>query len=150
MKNLKLIEKAITKPKGQFSRIVWSRNCKVKKGAPEIKKTTYAHVGRLGLVFNNLASVKQKRASGELPAENTGLPAWAEWVKFPHLIRNKKSGQLYLRIYPMHGTKKVSFEIDGKEVDEKEIQDYLGAQEKVDKSDLDCQIVKVEDITDIQ
>lgn len=73
--------------KGQIATITTERTVKVKKGMPEVLKKSKFQC-RIGVTYDNIAAVKEKRESGELPTENQGLP-WGEWIEFPYIIGHK-------------------------------------------------------------
>lgn len=138
-----------TAPKGANIVLEWTRDAKVRKGAPKVRKMVRM-VGRVGLTYDNLGAVQEKRSNGELPSENQGLAEWAEWVQFPFLIRNKKSGQLYLRLYKGTSDKvrpRVAYILDGKAVSFEAVEAHLLASEKGSHDNTDCFIVKIEDLT---
>jgi hypothetical protein len=146
-----LIDEAMNTRKGVNIRLSWRRDCKVKKTcADSIEKATVA-VGRIGINYDNMASVKEKRENGDLPEESQ--PIWhgkGEWLIFPYLIRHTVTNELYLRIY--HGTSKtaiptVQFYKNGEPIRKGEIEDVLLASEKQDKSESDCFCVKLNDMT---
>jgi len=138
-------------PKGANIVLEWTRNAKTRKGAPQVRKMVRM-VGRVGLTYDNIGAVKEKRENGELPKENQGLAEWAEWVKFPFLIKNKKSGQLYLRLYKGTSAKNPphrQFIMDGQAVSFEAVEAHLLASEKGSHDNTDCFIVKIEDLTRI-
>ena len=79
--------------KGQIVTVKTQRPLKVRKGQPEATKTSEFQC-RVGVNYDNIATVKEGRANGELPAQNAGLP-WGEWAVFPYVIAHKD--QLYVR-----------------------------------------------------
>lgn len=79
--------------KGQIATITTTRPMKTRKGVAPITKTSKFQC-RVGVNYDNIARVQDKRANGELPAENAGLP-WGHWVEFPYVIEHK--GELYFR-----------------------------------------------------
>lgn len=79
--------------KGQIVTLVTTRAMKVRKGQDPIKKTSEFQC-RVGVNYDNIKAVQEKRAEGQLPAENAGLP-WGEWVDFPYVIAHK--GEYYVR-----------------------------------------------------
>jgi len=139
-----------TAPKGANIILGWVRDAKTRKGAPKVRKMVRM-VGRLGIEYDNLASVVEKRANGELPKENQG-ETWWEWVTHPFLIRHKKTGQQYIRMYS--GTSKKTkpirqFLMNGETVSFEDVEAHLLASEK-NSSHGDTFMVKVEDITAIR
>lgn len=79
--------------KGQIVTVATERAMKVRKGQDPITKRSEFQA-RVGVNYDNIANVQEKRASGELPAENAGLP-WGEWALFPYVITHK--GEYYVR-----------------------------------------------------
>lgn len=79
--------------KGQIVTVKTQRPVKMKKGQAEVFKASEFQC-RVGVNYDNIAAVKEGRASGELPAENAGLP-WGEWLEFPYTIGHK--GETYVR-----------------------------------------------------
>jgi hypothetical protein len=79
--------------KGQIVTLTTERNMKVRKGQEPIQKRSTFQC-RVGVNYDNIQAVKDKRESGELPPVNQGLP-WGNWAVFPHLIEHK--GEYYLR-----------------------------------------------------
>lgn len=83
----------LTSRKGQIVTIQTTRAMKVRKGQDPIQKHSEFQC-RVGVNYDNIQAVKDKRAEGQLPAENAGLP-WGEWVDFPYFIAHK--GEYYVR-----------------------------------------------------
>lgn len=79
--------------KGQIVTLTTERDMKVRKGQSPIRKRSTFQC-RVGVNYDNIQAVKDKRENGELPAVNQGLP-WGNWAVFPHLIEHK--GEYYLR-----------------------------------------------------
>ena len=79
--------------KGQIVTVKTQRPVKMKKDQPAVTKTSEFQC-RVGVNYDNIKAVKEGRASGELPAENAGLP-WGEWIEFPYTIGHK--GETYVR-----------------------------------------------------
>lgn len=79
--------------KGQIVTMLTERDCKVRKGRDPIRKRSEFQC-RVGVNYDNIATVIQGRANGEKPAENQGLP-WGEWALFPYIITHK--GEYYFR-----------------------------------------------------
>jgi len=160
-------------PKGANIIVEWVREAKTFKGVSEKITKSVRMVGRMGIDYDNMASVQAKRESGELPAENQGLK-WGFWVTFPYLIgfnkgmkkenpdgsRNEEYYKVlpttayYLRLY--NGTSDkvkpdVHFFVNSVEVDKTELfkrEKYLLASEK-ESEHGDCFTCKVEDMTRI-
>ncbi len=84
---------------GAVYRVQWVRSLKLRKAFAVgygLSKAVSALV-KVGMDYDNKASVQAKRESGELPATNAGLP-WGTWFEFPRIITH--NGNFYLRFYP--------------------------------------------------
>ena len=126
-----IIEKRTTK-KGCFTSAMWEHKCKTKKAYANdnLYKISVAVV-RLGITYDNINNVKEKRENGDLPAENAGLP-WGQWELFPYLISHK--GNTYLRMTLTNDNPvKSRYCLNGKTVTYDEIADMLLASEKPKK-----------------
>ena len=137
-------------PKGANIVLEWTRDAKVRKGAPNVKKAVRM-VGRLGVEYDNLAAVQEKRSNGELPAENQS-ETWWTWERHPFLVRHKTTGQRYLRLYKGTSTKvrpSVQYLCEGKAVSFEAIEAHLLASEKGSHDNTDTFMVKIEDLTRI-
>lgn len=135
-------------PKGANIIVEWVRPCKVKKAVTDMITKSVRMVGRMGIDYDNIASVQTKRENGELPSENNGLP-WGTWDIFPFMIEHK--GNYYLRLYNGTSDKvhpEVHFFKNGQEVNKDEIAPVLLASEKEEKTG-DCFCCKVENMTRI-
>lgn len=135
-------------PKGANVILEWVRPLKVKKSCQDNLTKSVRMVGRMGIEYDNQAAVQDKRESGELPAENGGLP-WGEWIEYPWLIGHK--GQTYVRLYKGTSEKvkpEVHFFKNGVEVALSEIENDILASEKSEKSG-DCFTCKTENVTRI-
>jgi hypothetical protein len=86
-----MVEKLLTK-KGQIATITTTRPMKVRKGQPVITKTSTFQT-RIGVDYDNIKSVKEKRESGDLPEENQGLK-YGEWHIFPYIIKHNDDYQV--------------------------------------------------------
>lgn len=135
-------------PKGANIVVEWVRPCKTRKGVQDSITKAVRMVGRMGIDYDNIGAVQDKRESGELPKENAGLP-WGVWATFPYLIEHQ--GAFYLRLY--NGTSEkvkpeVHFFRNGVEVRKDEIAPVLLASEKEEKHG-DCFTCKLENMTRI-
>lgn len=149
MNATEIIQK-ILKNKGQFRNASWERDCQVKKDSPPIRKRTEMENVRIGLEYDNMGIVHEKRESGELPSVNTGLPNWCEWKQYPYIAKNKFNGTEYVRVYPRSSSyKKYTYLINGVEKTKEEVSDYLGSIEKKESKDI-CKWVKLNDILNIK
>jgi len=124
-------------PKGCNIILEWTRPCKTRKGVTDSITKHVRMVGRMGIEYDNINDVQEKREEGTLPAINAGLP-WGQWMEYPYLIEHK--GNVYLRLY--FGTSvlnfpKTTFFRNGLEVAKGEIAPLLLASELAEK-DGDC------------
>ena len=99
MNTKQILEKAdilntLLSRKGQMVTVVTERPLKVRKGEELITKLSEFQA-RVGVNYDNIASVQEKRASGELPEVNAGLP-WGEWDVPNYTIKHKD--ELYIRM----------------------------------------------------
>lgn len=91
-KTQQLLDLVLSK-KQQPVKFTTERQLKVRKGEEAIVKHS-EFTAVIGQVYDEIEEVIEKRASGELPAENQGLP-WGEWAVFPYIIAHK--GEYYIR-----------------------------------------------------
>jgi len=150
--------------KGANLKVSWERKCKLRKKhsvtkepvIDDITKEVNA-VCRIGIDYDNMKVVKEKRESGELPTENQGI--WngkGVWVDFPFIVRHTNTNKLYLRLYygssvSAEKSKKAQFKFNGDNCTFKDIENYvLGSENPYkDKKPSDCFYVKLEDIKTI-
>lgn len=83
----------LNKRRGTIATMTTLRAMKVRKDKEPIQKLA-TFQARVGVEYDNIQAVKDKRADGTLPAENQGLP-WGEWYDYPHIIAHK--GEYYYR-----------------------------------------------------
>jgi hypothetical protein len=136
---------------GQFVILRTVRDVKVRKGTPGHYQKDSTFTCRAGVNYDNIGAVKEKRESGELPAENAGLP-WGEWLIFPYLIRH--NGAHYFRCTSVNNNPvcvpTVRFLRNGVEVSKDEVRAIALASEfREEETPRDVFTVKVENITHI-
>ena len=137
-----------TTPKGANIILEWVRPCKARKGVSAILTKSVRMVGRMGIDYDKIGAVQEKRENGELPSTPQPLP-WGQWSIFPYLIEHK--GAFYVRLYNGTSDKvhaEAHFFKDGVEVQKDEIAPLLLASE-LDEKKGDCFTCKVENITRI-
>lgn len=137
--------------RGQIVNLTTNRQVKYLKTvtvAPTFKVSTFQC--RAGVNYDNIAAVKEDRASGELPAENAGLNG-VEWVAFPHLLRGIKSGKYQFRCTRLNGGNRtaVAFIRDGKEISREEAMAGTLASESREGEQPEVFNVCVDNITHI-
>jgi len=145
--NIEQVKQAMTEtPKGANIVVEWTRNGKIRKGVASLVQKQVRMVGRIGIEYDNMKAVQEKRDNGTLPSENQGLP-WGRFEIYPYLIEHK--GNRYLRLYK--GTSATvkphaHWLMDGNEVSREVVAPMLLASEMQEK-DGDCFCVNVNDIT---
>ena len=137
-----------TTPKGANIVIEWVRPMKTRKGITADLTKSVRMVGRMGIEYDNVKKVQDKRENGELPSENQGLP-WGKWAEYPYLIEHK--GTFYVRLY--NGTSEkvkpeVHFFQNGVEV-EKEAIAAMVLKSEIDSKKGETFTCKVENMTRI-
>lgn len=143
---LKLAQKT-----GQIITLETSRPVKVKKGQPQIQKTSIFQA-RVGVNYDNMQAVKTKRATGELPEENQGLAESLEWIQFPILLKNTKTGKEFLRVSKLNSsnTPKTIFTQNGIEIDRETVKKVAYASEFSERESPDCFNIDLNNIINIK
>jgi hypothetical protein len=150
---LTLVKKALQEtPKGANIILEWNRPVEVKKAFQGANITKQVRVvGRIGVDYDNLKAVQEKRETGELPSENAGT-----WYDHDHeikgLVHHKTTRAPYVQI--MAGTCKsvkpsTTFLIDGKPVEKEIIAHMLTAKELKDSHGSDTIVCKIENLQKI-
>lgn len=118
------VERKACESRGSFHSMLWERNLKTKKSAGDaiVTKRTYGYALRFGVAYDNLASTKQGRADGTLPAQNAGLIG-REWI-IPNLtLRSLKTGKTLVRVSLAKSSKFVTeYYLNGRKVDKAKIE----------------------------
>lgn len=132
---------------GQLVSVCWSRPVKVKKGSPAFTKHCRL-VCRAGVQYDKMKAVREKRESGELPAENAGLP-WGEWDVYPYVISHK--GAKYLRFSFMpNNYPQVEYRNEANEVVSSDVvKPYAYASEFQESESQDVMTIKAKNIVSI-
>ncbi len=142
------IEKILAKRGGQIATVTTERLLKVRKGSPEIVKVSTFQC-RVGVNYDNMSAVQQKREDGTLPEENAGLP-YGKWVTFPYIIENKDTLYARFSAFKSNFIATALYSIDGVEIDRETAKRYALSNEFKDKSSSsDVFNVKVENIIKI-
>jgi hypothetical protein len=134
--------------KGQIVTVKTQRPVKMKKGQPAVMKASEFQC-RVGVNYDNIKAVQEKRESGELPKENAGLP-WGEWALFPYVIAHK--GEYYVRCTMLHnGFRKAPvYTIEGVEVDKEAVKAMALASEFREGDDNDVFNIKLSSILEVK
>lgn len=99
METEKILEILKTNPMSNRT-LIMGKQLKTYKGIQHVVERVTRMVVRGGGEYDELKATKEGRESGELPAENAGLP-WGQWAQYPYLIEHK--GEPYVRFYPASG-----------------------------------------------
>lgn len=152
---LQQVKQAIaTTPKGANVILEWTRNlpCLKTSGCQDTIVKSTRMVGRIGVEYDNLAAVQEKRENGELPAENQGLNGM-EWIEKPYLLRAIKSGRYLVRLYKGTSDKvhpEVHFFRNGTEVERGTLKGIVASKDwQPSDGKSDCFDCHVDDITRI-
>lgn len=142
-----MLDKLFAK-KGQIATLTTERDMKMRKGQPLVTKRSTFQC-RVGVNYDNIAVVKDKRANGTLPAESAGLP-WGEWLAFPYTIAHK--GEVYFRCTMLHNNfiPKTTFYLDGNEIDKADVKLMCLASEFNEDRTNDVFNIKVSNIMEVK
>lgn len=134
--------------KGQIVTVETERSMKVRKNQEPILKQSEFQC-RVGVNYDNIKAVQEKRAEGTLPAENAGLP-WGEWALFPYVITHK--GEYYVRCTVVRNNfrKAPKFIRGGVEIDRSEAEVACLASEFREGDDNDVFNIKVSSIRSVK
>lgn len=137
----------ILSKKGTIVTVTAEKTMKVKKGNAPIQKIS-TFQARLGVTYDNMKSVQEKREDGRLPEENQGLP-WGRWKTFPYVIEHK--GKEYIRFSKVNSSvpHKTVYLRDGQEISLDEVKRVALASE-FNKSDLDCFNIPADNIIELK
>lgn len=141
------IKDIIKSRKGSNLSVIIGKTLKTRKGVSDLVEKVTSIVIRGGIDYDNQKAVQEKRESGELPAENAGLP-WGEWVEFPLHIAHK--GTDYARFYPASGIDfpvKSEYYLNGELTTKEAVQSLCLASEFPQKKDEPlCYTIKAENV----
>jgi len=142
-----MLDKLFAK-KGQIVTMTTERDMKMRKGQPTVTKRSTFQC-RVGVNYDNIAVVKEKRADGTLPAESAGLP-WGEWLEFPYTIAHK--GEVYFRCTMLRNNfiPQTTFYLDGYEIDKDDVKAMCLASEFKEDRSNDVFNIKVSSIMDVK
>lgn len=145
--NIMNIENILNK-KGTIVTVTSEKQVKMKKGKEPVTKISVFQA-RLGVTYDNMVSVQEKRDSGELPETNQGLP-WGTWKVFPYVIEH--NGKDYVRFSKVNsGFKSITkFFRNGIEISKDEVYQDCLASEKPKDNDLDVFNIPADNIIDIK
>ena len=134
--------------KGQICSLDMEKKIKTKKGFTGVIVKKTKMTVRAGVSYDNISAVKEGRESGELPAENTGLP-WGKWKVFPYVIEH--NGKNYFRFSKLNGGQiETQYLLDGKEVKKSEIESFALASEFKTSGDFEVFSVSEENVKAIR
>lgn len=135
--------------KGGFVGMSWLRPMKTRKGIVSSVSKQVSCVGRVGINHENRAAVQAARESGELPSTNQGLP-WGVWAFFPYFITH--NGNLYVRLYPVEGSKPdVVYFANGQPISKGEaILLCLASEFSEVKADIGCMTLNIANLKQVR
>ncbi len=129
--------------KGQFVRFGCVRDLKLKVGAVPVQKASL-FTCRVGVDYDNIRDVIAKRESGELPAENAGLP-WGRWHTFPYVIEH--NDKWYFRCTSVKSSMpETAFRRAGVIITKEEAMEFARSEEKREDRDNDVFNVTIDNI----
>lgn len=136
---------------GSFRSMEWESEVPVKsalKGQHTVTKRTKAQV-RFGVSYDHMASVQNKRISGELPGMNQGL-RWGQWKDgYENLVIEHK-GNHYLRCSLFPGARSnTQYLLDGQPVSKDELKDICNPSALKSSDTKDCFNVNMSNILSI-
>ena len=146
--NKKMNIDTILNKKGTIVTVTSEKQVKMKKGMAPVTKISVFQA-RLGVNYDNMVSVKEKRETGELPETNQGLP-WGNWKVFPYVIEH--NGKEYVRFSKVNsGFKNITkFFRDGIEISKETVYSECLASEKPKDTELDVFNIPADNIIDIK
>ena len=135
--------------KGSFRSMTWEKELPVKKAfAGNVIMKRSSGVVRLGIDYDNIKAVQEKRAIGSLPEVNAGLP-WGTWKAFPYLIEHK--GNFYLRCAESKNNKiETQYFLNGRKVEKKDIENMCLKSAFTNHANMDVFNVNIENIISIR
>lgn len=151
MQTQEIVDKIRQLKAGAFVRLVWRRRLKTLQtaGNRTIEKASSCVV-RLGVEYDNIQSVQDKRASGELPEENQGLKG-KKWLEYPLFLTSEKDGGLLIRLSTVKGQKaSTTFFVDGKEVPADEVRPLCYSSEFAKRPHRDSFDLAVNNLTELE
>ncbi len=143
--NTQAIIDTVLKKKGQFGCVILNKPLKTRKGVTSTVSKISQITIRAGINYDNLAKVKEKRETGELPSINQGL-AWGTWEHYPYIISH--NDKKYIRLYPS-GKPKEQYFVDKAPVCVNSIKELVLASELPKEEIPDCMTVCIDSIEDI-
>jgi hypothetical protein len=138
----------LNKKRGTIATLTTLRAMKVRKDKEPIQKLS-TFQARVGVEYDNIKAVQDKRASGELPAQNQGLP-WGQWYDYPHIIEHK--GEYYYRCTRVRNqfVPQVTFLRNGIEITKAEAEQDCLASEFRDGDDNEVFTIKVASLQQVK
>lgn len=136
--------------KGTFVNMSWGKQLKTRKGIEDIITKESSGNVRLGINYDNMYTVKDKREIGELPESNQGLKGM-QWIQFPYLLQGKNS--VHLRVYPTNNNPiNAKYYKNGIEITRDEAKEYCLKSEFPNSIGgmPDCLNIKIENIKTIK
>lgn len=142
-----LVTKILQK-KGEFTRLVYERPLKFRAAFKEFDGVKHTELTcRIGIDYDSMKAVKEKRNDGRLPEQNAGLSGLS-WIVPEYLLVNS-SNELLLRVY-LHPNcyKKSTYYLNGLEVSKEDLREYCLASE-FQESNKDCLNIYLSKISEL-
>lgn len=132
--------------RGQIASMTTVRECRIHNGnAPVTKEASF--ICRIGVTYDNIKVVQEKRENGDLPRVNAGL-SWGQWAVFPYVIYH--NGEWYFRCTVVPGGfKNVTYYQNGREITRERAMDQCLASEFRRGRNNDVFVVKVSSIVEV-
>ena len=134
--------------KGQVVTFVTERPMKTRKGMEAITKRSEFQA-RVGVNYDNIQAVKDKRQNGELPAENAGLP-WGQWHTFPYVISHKEDFYVRCTVLRNDFHRAATYVQNGVEISKEQAQAQCLASEFSDKGDNEVFTIKLSSVRSVK
>lgn len=133
--------------KGQIVTLLTEKTCKTRKSVTDIISKSSRFQCRLGVNYDAMKAVIEKRESGELPKENAGL-SWGQWLIFPYIITHNEC--YYFRCSTVNNNyiPEVHYFKNGIEITKDEAKAMCLASEFYEKEG-DCFNIKVDNILEL-
>lgn len=136
---------------GTYLRVSWEREIPIRAGfvGVGIIKKHSSQTIRIGVDYENMKAVKEKRAIGVLPPVNQGLK-WGRYIKFPYYVENNSGTRKYLRMaLDKNNPSQSYFTINGQVVTEQDVLRFVTPSSIKSKAE-DTRVVAMDNITSIK
>ena len=119
---------------------------KYEKQGIHVGKQTKITMSRLGVGYDNMKTVQEKRENGDLPEINQGLKG-VKWLRYPYTLISVKTQKVLLRVSLCKDSKiTTKWVLNGEPATYEQVEPYLLASEKRKNNKPDVINVKIENI----